>query len=387
MLRAFSAFVRITDPDFLTGWNTVNFDFPYLIKRAQVLGIKEFAQLGRLVGIDTKVEDKMFHSKQKGNRDLKTITMPGRVVFDGMVVFMEENLPSHSLNAVSKRYLGDQKEDVRYSAIPGLQASGPQGRARIAIYCLKDTALPIRLLHSQKKIINYVEMARTTGVPIDFLLNRGQQVKVLSQIYRKARASQHVVPVRSNPGGPDSGEKYKGATVIEPVKGFYQDPVSTLDFASLYPSIMKAYNLCHTTLVRPEDHAKVLADESISCTTTPTGDIFVKEGVKKGLLPQILEELLGARKQAKKLMKQALADGNENDAAIYNGRQLALKVSANSVYGFTGAQVGALPCLEVSTSTTAYGREGIERTKDFVESEYTIKNGYKHDAKVIYGEL
>ena len=73
---------------------------------------------------------------------------------------------------------------------------------------------------------------------------------------------------------------------------------------------------------------------------SPTGDVFVKAETCKGILPQILEELLGARKNAKRLLKE------EKDAfrkAVYDGRQLALKVSANSVYGFTGAQVGPLP--------------------------------------------
>lgn len=71
---------------------------------------------------------------------------------------------------------------------------------------------------------------------------------------------------------------------------------------------------------------------------------------------------------------------------MLDGRQLALKISANSVYGFTGATVGKLPCLEISMSVTAYGREMIEATKNHVESTYTIKNGYEHDAEVIYGD-
>merc|ERR1719361_974625 len=71
---------------------------------------------------------------------------------------------------------------------------------------------------------------------------------------------------------------------------------------------------------------------------------------------------------------------------VLDGRQLALKISANSVYGFTGAQVGKLPCLEISQSVTAFGRMMIEQTKNEVESIYTIENGYKHKAEVIYGD-
>ncbi len=71
---------------------------------------------------------------------------------------------------------------------------------------------------------------------------------------------------------------------------------------------------------------------------------------------------------------------------VLDGRQNALKISANSVYGFTGAQVGKLPCLEISQSVTSFGREMIEKTKVLIETEFTINKGYEHDAKVIYGD-
>eukprot|EP00669_Euglena_mutabilis_P012509 TRINITY_DN7145_c0_g1_i1.p1 TRINITY_DN7145_c0_g1~~TRINITY_DN7145_c0_g1_i1.p1 ORF type:complete len:428 (+),score=148.04 TRINITY_DN7145_c0_g1_i1:264-1547(+) len=71
------------------------------------------------------------------------------------------------------------------------------------------------------------------------------------------------------------------------------------------------------------------------------------------------------------------------ERAVYNGRQLALKVSANSVYGFTGATVGKLPCLPISSSTTAFGRQMIHLTKELVEAKFTKANGYDHDAEVI----
>ena len=92
---------------------------------------------------------------------------------------------------------------------------------------------------------------------------------------------------------------------------------------------------------------------------------------------------MSARKQAKKELAQ------ETDPfmqAVLNGRQLALKISANSVYGFTGAQTGQLPCLPISSSVTAYGRKMIDSTKAIVESTYNKKNGYEFDSHVIYGD-
>lgn len=105
--------------------------------------------------------------------------------------------------------------------------------------------------------------------------------------------------------------------------------------------------------------------------------------LRTGILPEILEELLSARKQAKKDMKNA---PTEFERAVQNGRQLALKVSANSVYGFTGATVGQLPCLPIASSVTSYGRQLLEKTKAFVEEKYTKANGYEHDAQVVYGD-
>ena len=205
-------------------------------------------------------------------------------------------------------------------------------------------------------------MARVTGVPIKFLFTRGQQIKVTSQLYRKAYEIDMLIPNEKRAS--QSEGTYEGATVIEPSVGFYKDPIATLDFASLYPSIMMAHNLCYSTLIPPDqikNHPKDIYEK------TPNNDYFVKRSVYVGILPKILEELLAARKQAK---RELAAETDPFLKAVLNGRQLALKVSANSVYGFTGAQTGQLPCLPISSSVTAYGRKMIDQTKDLVEKKY-----------------
>ena len=109
----------------------------------------------------------------------------------------------------------------------------------------------------------------------------------------------------------------------------------------------------------------------------------MKPHIRKGLLPLILEELIEARKRAREELK------NTTDSfmkKVLDGRQLALKISANSVYGFTGAQVGQLPCLQISSSVTSYGRIMIEATKNEVEKHYSKANGFQNDAVVIYGD-
>ena len=227
-------------------------------------------------------------------------------------------------------------------------------------------------------LINYMEMARVTGVPMNYLLQRGQQIKVISQILRKCKEKNLLIPALKIG---DTGDDFTGATVIEPIRGYYDTPITTLDFSSLYPSIMQAHNLCYSTLITDGRLKQTLADDEY--ITTPSGNCFVTAQVRRGLLPEILENLLSARKRAKQMMKE---ETDEFRKKVLDGRQSALKISANSVYGFTGAQVGKLPCLEISQSVTAFGREMIEKTKALVESEFNMSKGYEFDAKVIYGD-
>ncbi|CAM8917107.1 unnamed protein product [Rhodiola kirilowii] len=381
VLLAWKDFIRQVDPDIIIGYNICKFDLPYLIERAQTLGVSEFPILGRVKNSRVRVRDSTFSSRQYGTRESKEVIIEGRLQFDlFQAVQRDHKLSSYSLNSVSAHFLGEQKEDVHHSIITDLQNGNAETRRRLAVYCLKDAYLPQRLLDKLMMIYNYVEMARVTGVPISFLLSRGQSIKVLSQLLRKAKQKNLILP-NVKQAGSEQGT-YEGATVLEAKAGFYEKPIATLDFASLYPSIMMAYNLCYCTLVTPEDARKLnLPPECVN--KTPSGDTFVKATLQKGILPEILEELLAARKRAKTDLKEA---EDPLVKAVLDGRQLALKISANSVYGFTGATVGQLPCLEISSSVTSYGRQMIEHTKKLVEEKFTVLGGYEHNAEVIYGD-
>lgn len=368
------------DADIITGFNIINFDLIYLLERAKALGLEDFPFLGRIKNGLTTIKDSKFQSKALGIRESKSIKIEGRVQFDVLdVIRREYKLRSYTLNAVSAEFLNAQKEDVHHSIITDLQNGTDETRKRLAVYCLKDSLLPLQLIHKLMLLINYIEMARVTGVPISYLLTRGQQIKVISQLYRKAKQHHLVIPVRDSTL---SDEKYEGATVIEPLRGYYTTPIATLDFASLYPSIMMAHNLCYSTYV-PGYHREKIKAAGLEHTVSPSGDMFVKASVRKGILPEILIELLEARSLAKKMMKKAK---DPLEQAVLNGRQLALKISANSVYGFTGAQVGQLPLLAISSSVTAFGREMIMHTKKTLENTYRKEKGYEFDCEIIYGD-
>lgn len=378
MLMSWREYILSVDPDIITGYNILNFDYNYLFKRAEKLKLKRFPYLGRIKDNYTTIKDTTFQSKAQGLRETKEVAMEGRIQLDMFQHIQREHKLSHySLNSVSLTFLKEQKEDVHWTILKDLQEGSEENRRRIAVYCLKDCYLPLRLLEKLVCLFNYSEMARVTGVPFSFLLTRGQQIKVASQLMRKAGSCDMLIPTY---GKSEMGDKYEGAFVLEPKRNYYNVPIATLDFASLYPSIMMAHNLCYCTLVPPMMRTRLQPDDY---TETPTGELFIKPHFRKGLLPQVLEELIEARKRAREELK------NTNDVfmkKVLDGRQLALKISANSVYGFTGAQVGQLPCLQISSSVTAYGRLMIEETKNEVESHYCLKNGYPADSIVIYGD-
>ncbi|KAF0331594.1 DNA polymerase delta catalytic subunit [Colletotrichum sp. SAR11_59] len=381
MLSEWQKFLVKVDPDIIIGYNIANFDFPYLLDRARHLKVNGFEYWSRIPSIASKAKETNFSSKQMGNRDTKATNTNGRLQLDLLqLVQRDHHLRSYTLNSVCSNFLGEQKEDVHHTMITELFNGTPESRRRLALYCLKDAYLPQRLMDKLSCLENYTEMARVTGIPFNFLLSRGQQVKFISQLFRKALEQKLVIP---NLRSESSDEQYEGATVIEPTRGYYDVPIATLDFASLYPSIMQAHNLCYTTLVNKKAIEKFSLVKDEDYIVTPNGDTFVTVKKRKGLLAQILEELLAARKQAK---RELAVETDPFKKAVLNGRQLALKISANSVYGLTGATTGKLPCLEIASSTTSFGRQMIMKTKEEVEKKYCIANGYSHDAQVIYGD-
>jgi DNA polymerase delta subunit 1 len=300
--------------------------------------------------------------------------MSGRFIFD---MFHEVKkgykLDSYKLDNVSKLYLGDQKIDMAPKEMfARFREEDPVKLREVAEYCIKDTLLPHRLMKKLCTLLNMIEMAKATWVPANFLVERGQQIKVFSQLTKKARELGFMVPTIRWGSIPE--EPYEGATVLEAQKGAYYTPITALDFEALYPSIMMADNLCYSSYVM--DDRKYGAIPGITYETFNVGDRTYKfaQGVPT-LLPEILRELKTFRKQAKRDMAAATGFAKE----VYNGKQLAYKISMNSVYGFTGAGKGILPCVPIASTTTCRGREMIEQTKAYVEKNFP-------GSKVRYGD-
>jgi DNA polymerase delta subunit 1 len=371
MLERLGRYLRKLDPDIVTGWNIFGFDLEYLYTRAVVTGAGSDAHIwGRMCDMPNELVVKRLASNALGSNDLKMVPMIGRYVFDMFQdVKREHKLESYSLNNVSKTFLGDQKIDMPVKEMfVRFREGDPDKLGEVADYCIKDTELPHQIAHKLCLIQNLVEMAKATWVPLSYLSERGQQIKVFSQICRKARELGFMVPTMYSKATSD--DKYQGATVLDAQTGAYYGPITALDFASLYPSIMRAHNLCYSSLVIDPKYGNVPGIEY-----EQYGPYRFAQGVPS-LLPSILNELAAFRKKAKKLM--AAAEGTPMEA-VYNGQQLAYKISMNSIYGFTGAMKGMLPCVAIASTVTMRGRQMIEETKNYVEEHFP-------GAKVRYGD-
>lgn len=377
LLEEFQKFLRVKDVDVITGWNIFGFDLEYIMKRGVMCKCRpEFYNLGKFKDASCEIVYKKLSSSALGDNELKLLPMSGRFVFD---LFHEVKrgykLDSYKLNSVAQLYLGDQKLDMPPREIFARFEEGDPARlGEVADYCIKDTLLPHKLLSKLCILVNLLEMAKATSVPLCFLVERGQQIKVFSKLTKKAAELGFLVPVIYQGTLPEEG--YEGATVLEAQSGAYYAPITALDFASLYPSIMMAHNLCYSTLVMDERKYGNIPGVDYETFTLSSGKTYKFAQNVPSLLPTILAELKQFRKQAKKDMAAATTQGMKE---VYNGKQLAYKISMNSCYGFTGAAKGMLPCVAIASSVTFKGRSMIEETKNYVEANFP-------GAKVRYGD-
>lgn len=434
MIKHFIKFIIDKDVDFLEGHNINRFDNAYVLERYEVLySLKkknsitpdEFKfvspVLGRIKDDGSYIIKKTFSSNQKGAHEQFKLHFPGRVVIDSYdVMKSQHNESSYKLDNLALKYLGTKKVDQDYADI-NPQYQTRQGRHDLAVYCVKDSWLVRKLMEKLCKLTVFLQMANVTGISMKDVIERGQGIRTIGLMLRYCmrRQPEYFIPRLQNKSKykshniiGDNGrierideeqeQSFQGATVIEPDTGFYKNPVCCLDFASLYPSIMQCLNMSYETLVSTDTVKRMdwkelgrhetgpgirsIPDYSyvnmkLTTTINHNNPIFVTKDVRKGLLPEMLETVLTERRLVKKQMKKCKDEGLYK---VLDGRQLGLKVVANSMYGFTGATFGFLPEKRIASSVTKYGRGMILRTKNMIENH--PEWGKKHGVKCIYGD-
>ena len=379
LLNAFTELVVAFDADVLTGYNICNFDFPYLLKRANTLeGGEESSDFGlmtRLLNEQMYVRETIFQSAQTGKRKRVRVGIQGRVCLD-MFTCIQNNqsfrLEKYTLNAVAEYFLGDKKVDLPFTQITPMWEKDSFSRMELGIYCLKDAKLPMVLMVTLDSLGLTMAMARCTGTPLDWVMARGVMIRNSSLLLRRAEVRQYVFPNMKS-GGSTTGKAkgFEGATVLDAHGGIHQN-VGVLDFAAMYPSIIRAHNLCYSTIVL--DGANEPAEQHLLLRVN--GHCFVSEDIVKGLIPEVVEILQECRAKAKKAYA---AETDPVKKKTCKADELAYKVACNGVYGGMGSEQSMLPILAVAETVTAIGRNDIKDVKRLAEEMYP-------DALVVYGD-
>jgi DNA polymerase elongation subunit (family B) len=290
------------------------------------------------------------------------------------------------------------KDDVHAKEMFASHHGTPEDRANVAKYCIQDCDLVLTLMAKLDTLVNARGMADVCRVPIQYIFLRGQGIKIYSAVVYNASKRNQIIMTQE---GLDGDTSYEGAIVLPPKIGMYLDqPIPVLDFNSLYPSNMIAYNLSPDTLAyvknydmngrlqNPQDVKKfdgfqidevgydIKNEDGETIGRQVCGFVQPTQNPQTlGLLPLTLDILLKKRKETRKKMETIEDDAQKS---VLNGLQLAYKVVANSVYGQCGSKTSPIRRLEVAASTTAVGRQKIHDAKKIVEEQF--------GAQVIYGD-
>ena len=286
MINAFGEVVCQTDPEVITGYNILSFDYPYLDHRIK-RRLCNWPAMGRITGEYATMDSKTWHSNAYGHQTINILNMEGRISIDLLpLVRRDHKLDKYDLNSVCAKFINKTKHDIkaaemfliyedmrntltalariveeaqenpellqdaeylkRKAAAQEAFETAKDETTKVLEYCIRDSELVIELMEALNVWVGLIEMSNIVGVTLVELFTRGQQVRCVSQLYDLAANLGFILDKRDTPGF-----KFKGGLVYEPIPGLY-DNIICLDFASLYPSIMMAYNICYTTLVPPE---------------------------------------------------------------------------------------------------------------------------------------
>ena len=365
VLKKLIEIIHEYDPDIITGYNINNFDIPYILDRMRDNNVKPV--LGRC-------KQKQVTSKKLMSRYRNSIT--GRVIVDSFELVKKDfSLMRYDLNTVSQNLLNEKKVDVKHSEIERLWKGNQEEFDKRVKYSEQDSILAMNLITKLNLVYKYVALSRISGTLLQDTLDSGETSRIENFLLREFNKEGYVFPCK-----PDQKKVYnregarreelKGGFVIEPDKKLHSNVV-VLDFKSMYPSIIRTFNICPTTLIK--DFMPSNPDHKP--TKSPSGAVFVPKELRYGIVPRILERLVKQRSSVKKKLGEA---DDKELKRILDAEQWALKIMANAFYGHLGYPRARIYDLGVANAVTSYGRDIIQKTKKVVEDKF----GYK----VVYGD-
>lgn len=387
--------VRAYDPDVLTGYEVHGSSWGYLIERARLKYDYDLCDEFSRMKADSHGRFGKDNDKW-GFNTTSTIRVTGRHMINVWRAMRGElNLLQYTMENVVWHVLHRRIPHYSWKMLTTWYKSGnPRDIGKILRYYCIRTKLDIEILDANELISRTSEQARLLGVDFFSVFSRGSQFKVESIMFRIAKPENFLLvsPSRKQVGGQNALECLP--LVMEPQSDFYTSPLLVLDFQSLYPSVMIAYNLCYSTFLgritnwrgmnkmgfteykRQQGLLNLLKDY---INITPNGMMYVKKEIRMSLLAKMLTEILETRVMVKSGMKQDKDDKSLQQ--LLNNRQLALKLLANVTYGYTSASFsGRMPCSEIADSIVQTGRETLERAVAYIHSVE------RWGAEVVYGD-
>ena len=353
------AFEIIKTFPFVLTYNGDEFDLPYLYNRAERLGVKNSENPFYMMRDSATLKEGVHLDLYKvlSNRSFQ-------------IYAFSQSYTDFSLNSVSKALLGKEKIDygLEFDELTLYQTAN---------YCYNDALLTYELTSFNKDLLMdlLVIIARIGRLPIDDVARLGVSQWIRSLLYYEHRRRNYLIPKREELQRRSEGvmsdavikdKKYRGGLVVEPKEGIHFDVV-VMDFASLYPSIIKVRNLSYETVRCTHEECKkntIPGTNHWACTK------------KNGLTSMIIGSLRDLRVNYYKSLskKETLTDDQRQQYTVVSQ---ALKVILNASYGVMGAEIFPLYFLPVAEATTAIGRFTILET---------IKKCEETGIEVLYGD-
>lgn len=331
---AFSEFIVEHDPDVIIGFNILGWDIPYMIDRCNrsfCNCIDKFSKFGCIEGVKAKETIISWSSSAYGKQEFKFLNAEGRLFID-LLPYIKKNykLPNYRLETICEEFLKNTNKDPLKpkDIFKCFKDFTSESLAKCGKYCVQDSYVTTLLYEKLNTWFDLTESATTNRVPIFDMIAQGQQQKMYSQVYEYCYHNNMVVETDAFRSADD--EHYTGAFVSTPVKGLYKN-IIPLDFSSLYPSLIRAYNIDYSKMVTdpliPDDDCHVMTwaeHKFCGCPyDTKKGEKAPKgkDGLEKrvcaeykyrwlkhqvsgkGVVPILLETVLDARKRTRKVIE------------------------------------------------------------------------------------
>ncbi len=338
------AFKILTSYPFVITFNGDEFDMPYIYNRAERLGI-ESKNIPLIMMRDSATLRQGVHLdlyRTFSNRSFQ-------------IYAFSHKYTDFSLNSITEGLLNESKMEYE-GELDDLTLY------ELANYCFNDARLTHRLTSFNNDLLMdlLVVITRIGRMPIDDIARMGVSQWIRSLFYFEHRKHNFLIPRREELDQKSSGasteaiskdKKYRGGLVVEPKEGIHFD-VAVMDFASLYPSIIKIRNLSYETV-------RCIHDECRKNTIPETSHWVCTK--KNGLTAILIGSLRDLRVNYYKNLSKNQSLGEEQ-RQLYTVVSQALKVILNASYGVMGAEIFPLYCLPVAEATTAVGRYTIMET-------------------------